>query len=243
MRLPLDYREPLVLQVLGGFSTEEIARELSLSSTAVLTRLFRARNKLRALCGVTPAPDVASDGARHVTCDEARLLIGADPGASTPALEEHLQGCAGVRAFLRTEMRALDEQLRRALAQPPQSGRTRRAGPRPWRQWALAASVVLAILAAGALWLLRPSDTLARDVVAHVQGEPQSWLATQHVDAQAIATALHGAGVALDLTSDQIIYAQSCWFRGHYVPHLVVRDRARTRDRAHPAPRARRRSP
>ena len=74
----------------------------------------------------------------------------------------------------------------------------------------------------GALWLLRPSDTLARDVVAHVQGEPQSWLATQHVDAQAIATALHGAGVALDLTSDQIIYAQSCWFRGHYVPHLVV---------------------
>ncbi|HSY44519.1 MAG TPA: DUF3379 family protein [Steroidobacteraceae bacterium] len=155
-----------------------------------------------------------------MTCDEARLLIGAEPGASTPALEEHLQGCPEC-ARLRTEMRALDEQLRRALAQPPQSGRTRRPVPAV-RQWALAASMVLAILAAGALWLLRPSDTLARDVVAHVQGEPQSWLATQHVDAQAIATALHGAGVALDLTSDQIVYAQSCWFRGHYVPHLVV---------------------
>jgi RNA polymerase sigma-70 factor (ECF subfamily) len=63
MRLPLDYREPLLLQIIGGFSTEEIARELSLSATAVLTRLFRARNKLRALCGVTPVPDVASDGA------------------------------------------------------------------------------------------------------------------------------------------------------------------------------------
>jgi RNA polymerase sigma-70 factor (ECF subfamily) len=63
MRLPLDYREPLLLQVIGGFSTEEIARELSLSSTAVLTRLFRARNKLRALCGVTPVPDVGGDGA------------------------------------------------------------------------------------------------------------------------------------------------------------------------------------
>jgi RNA polymerase sigma-70 factor, ECF subfamily len=61
MRLPIDYREPLVLQVLGGFSTEEIARELTLSSTAVLTRLFRARNKLRVLCGMTPAPD-AADG-------------------------------------------------------------------------------------------------------------------------------------------------------------------------------------
>src|SRR5215471_12639056 len=57
MRLPLEYREPLVLQILGGFSTEEIAQELALSSTAVLTRLFRARNKLRVLCGMTAAPD------------------------------------------------------------------------------------------------------------------------------------------------------------------------------------------
>ena len=48
-----------MLQVLGGFSTEEISRELALSSTAVLTRLFRARNKLRVLCGLTAAPDGA----------------------------------------------------------------------------------------------------------------------------------------------------------------------------------------
>ena len=57
VRLPLDYREPLVLQVLGGFSTEEIARELSLSPTAVLTRLFRARNKLRVICGLAAAAE------------------------------------------------------------------------------------------------------------------------------------------------------------------------------------------
>src|SRR2546421_779250 len=38
MRLPIQYREPLILQVVGGFSTEEIARELTLSATAVLTR-------------------------------------------------------------------------------------------------------------------------------------------------------------------------------------------------------------
>jgi RNA polymerase sigma-70 factor, ECF subfamily len=64
VRLPIEYREPLVLQVLGGFSTEEIARELALSSTAVLTRLFRARNKLRVICGMTPAPDAGgSEGA------------------------------------------------------------------------------------------------------------------------------------------------------------------------------------
>ncbi len=57
LKLPLEYREPLIMQVLGGFSTAEIAEELSLSSTAVLTRLFRARNKLRTMYGLTPAPD------------------------------------------------------------------------------------------------------------------------------------------------------------------------------------------
>jgi RNA polymerase sigma-70 factor (ECF subfamily) len=61
LKLPLEYREPLIMQVLGGFSTAEIAEELSLSSTAVLTRLFRARNKLRTMYGLTPAPD-APDG-------------------------------------------------------------------------------------------------------------------------------------------------------------------------------------
>jgi len=43
-----DYREPLVLQVLMGYSTDEIARQLEIKPGAVLTRLFRARQKLRA---------------------------------------------------------------------------------------------------------------------------------------------------------------------------------------------------
>jgi RNA polymerase sigma-70 factor, ECF subfamily len=50
-KLPDDYREPLVMQALMGYSTAEIARELGLSEPAVLTRLFRARNQLRALVG------------------------------------------------------------------------------------------------------------------------------------------------------------------------------------------------
>jgi RNA polymerase sigma-70 factor, ECF subfamily len=50
--LPDEYREPLVLQVLGGFSTGEIASELGLTVPAVLTRLFRARNKLREMYGL-----------------------------------------------------------------------------------------------------------------------------------------------------------------------------------------------
>jgi RNA polymerase sigma-70 factor (ECF subfamily) len=50
-KLPGEYREPLVMQVLMGHSTAEIAAELGLSNAAVLTRLFRARKQLRAMCG------------------------------------------------------------------------------------------------------------------------------------------------------------------------------------------------
>ncbi len=56
-KLPDEYREPLVLQVLMGYTTAEIARELELSGPTVLTRLFRARNRLRALCGEDTAQD------------------------------------------------------------------------------------------------------------------------------------------------------------------------------------------
>jgi RNA polymerase sigma-70 factor (ECF subfamily) len=41
-----DYREPLVLQVLMGYSTNEIAELMGLKQGAVLTRLHRARLKL-----------------------------------------------------------------------------------------------------------------------------------------------------------------------------------------------------
>lgn len=46
-KLPEEYREPLLLQVIGGFSAEEIGRMINTSPAAALTRLFRARQKLR----------------------------------------------------------------------------------------------------------------------------------------------------------------------------------------------------
>jgi len=49
LQLEPKYREPLLLQVLGGFSCDEIARELGLGAAAVMTQLFRARQKLKNL--------------------------------------------------------------------------------------------------------------------------------------------------------------------------------------------------
>jgi len=42
-----EYREPLMLQIIGGFSGEEIAEQLGLNKNTVMTRLFRARNQLK----------------------------------------------------------------------------------------------------------------------------------------------------------------------------------------------------
>jgi len=46
-QLPPEYSEPLVLQILGGFSGEDIASMLNLNKNTVMTRLFRARNQLK----------------------------------------------------------------------------------------------------------------------------------------------------------------------------------------------------
>ena len=46
-RLPESYREPLLMQVLGGFSCAEIAAALGTTEGAVMTRLTRARQALR----------------------------------------------------------------------------------------------------------------------------------------------------------------------------------------------------
>ncbi|GAA4872465.1 sigma-70 family RNA polymerase sigma factor [Ferrimonas pelagia] len=54
-QLEPEYREPLLLQVLYGFSGDEIATVLELNRNTVMTRLFRARNQLRDALEIDPA--------------------------------------------------------------------------------------------------------------------------------------------------------------------------------------------
>lgn len=42
-----EYKEPLLLQLIAGFTAEEIAIQLGLNKNTVLTRLFRAKNLLK----------------------------------------------------------------------------------------------------------------------------------------------------------------------------------------------------
>ena len=46
-RLPGEYREPLLMQVVLGYSQKEIAAQLGISVAGAGTRLFRARERLR----------------------------------------------------------------------------------------------------------------------------------------------------------------------------------------------------
>lgn len=47
MKLEPKYRDPLLLQVVFGHSCEEISKQLEISKSAVMTQLFRAREKLK----------------------------------------------------------------------------------------------------------------------------------------------------------------------------------------------------
>jgi RNA polymerase sigma-70 factor, ECF subfamily len=59
LKLESKYRVPLVLQVLGGLSCQEIASQLQISEAAVMTQLFRARQKLKDI--LSPAQSVAAE--------------------------------------------------------------------------------------------------------------------------------------------------------------------------------------
>lgn len=156
-----------------------------------------------------------------MTCEEARRLIGAAPYTHCLELAEHVHGCAACAEY-QLEMLALEANIRRALENPPVGAHVRRRMTSR-SGWALAASILVGILGVFAVWALRIENSLAREVVAHVIEEPQSWTATDPASQAEVAEVLRKSGLLLEAAPYEIMYARSCWFRGHFVPHLVVR--------------------
>ncbi|WP_435236667.1 sigma-70 family RNA polymerase sigma factor [Psychromonas sp. PT13] len=62
LTLPDDYKDPLLLQLVAGFSTEEIATQLELNKNTVLTRLFRAKNLLKSSLTTVSKENEAAHG-------------------------------------------------------------------------------------------------------------------------------------------------------------------------------------
>jgi Protein of unknown function (DUF3379) len=108
----------------------------------------------------------------------------------------------------------------------PLRARSPRAAHR--RGWlAMAASVLLAVVVAGGLWLSAPGPSLAADVVTHMRGEPEAWRRTDvPVPGSQLDTVLRDSPLRLGAGTGIVSYANSCEFRGHQVPHLVVQTEA-----------------
>jgi Protein of unknown function (DUF3379) len=170
-----------------------------------------------------------------MNCADYRRSMLTDPHDPDAALSEHRGSCRECSQYterlLGFESR-LDRALRAALPAPDQ----RASGPAPAdrvvplrrpvgrNRWlAMAASLLLACVVAGALWLSIPDRSLAADVVKHVQGEPKSWLRTDvPVPGSELEDVLRNSHMRLAANSGIVSYAASCGFRGYHVPHLVV---------------------
>ena len=174
---------------------------------------------------LTGCPECAQFQREMVTLDgQIRLAIERGPlgaflsgdasgGASSP-LDGHGPNEAKATA-------GSDAAASRTLASVSPISAARRPKRRSvWSGWALAASVAVASMLV--VWLLRPTDSLAHDVVTHVEYESASWSSHEQIAPADVKEALAKAGAVLDMSSDKIMYAHSCPFHGHIVPHLVV---------------------
>jgi hypothetical protein len=108
---------------------------------------------------------------------------------------------------------------------PPQPPDARRMRParRRYRRWSAAAAVLLAAAVAAIVWLAAPGPSLAADVAGHMAEEPQAWTRTDiPVPQSKLEEVLRASHVRLTGDAGLVSYANSCVFRGHTVPHLVV---------------------
>lgn len=158
-------------------------------------------------------------------CLEFRRLAAAEPQRSDAEREAHERTCPACADFSR-QMRSLDTRIATALRIPVTRSEARpvRFGAQSNRRFAVAAGVLLAFMAATLVWFLTPRATLAADVLTHLQHEPGSWAAAEPVPAAALAAIEEKAGVQIDPAIGPVTYAQACWFRGHWVLHLVIHD-------------------
>jgi hypothetical protein len=164
--------------------------------------------------------------------DTYRRALLSDPRGGNAEMRQHRDTCEQCAAYtdrlLKFESR-LERALQVEMRTPAagfwrgrhRQGRYRRGRHRPSR-YALAASALLALLVAGAVWLAVPRTSLAAAVVAHMAEEPDAWNTRVAIADPALESVLKNANMHLTAGAGVVSYASSCAFRGYVVPHLVV---------------------
>jgi hypothetical protein len=168
-------------------------------------------------------------------CTRYRRSMMAEPHDPDPMLADHRANCHDCNLFAERLLR-FESRLERALRIAASGGSADRVVPlrRKWppsrralptqKSWlALAASVLVAVVVAGGLWLSVPDRSLAADVVTHMKEEPQAWRRTDvPVPSVALQDVLRDSHMRMAADAGIVSYASSCGFRGHRVPHLVI---------------------
>jgi hypothetical protein len=101
---------------------------------------------------------------------------------------------------------------------------TQRATGLDRRRWySLAASIVAGTLVGTLFWVDGQRNSLALDVLEHVDHEREALaVGSRAEDAAVLASVLERGGVRLRPEAGLVSYANSCRLRGRTVPHLVV---------------------
>jgi Protein of unknown function (DUF3379) len=168
-----------------------------------------------------------------IDCAQFRRSMLADPHDQDQQLAQHRASCQDCNLFAERLLR-FESRLERALRVdvPAHADsdrvvplRTKSRSAAAYRKgWlAMAASVLLAVVVAGVLWVAAPGTSLAADVVTHMAGEPGAWRQTDvPVSGVELQNVLRNSHLRLAAGASVVSYASSCEFRGHHVPHLVI---------------------
>ena len=169
-----------------------------------------------------------------MNCEEYRKEVATDPSFDGGA--SHLRHCAACQAY-RDEMQDLEQEISRALAievpelRMPELPDVDTANVVPLRRrfstpaWlAVAATVVVAaLLGIRMLGTGVQYDSLADEIIAHLDHEPWALVVTDVPVPDERLTAVVPANVAtMDHSAGLITYAQTCVINGREVPHLVI---------------------
>ncbi len=169
-----------------------------------------------------------------MNCEEYKQAVSADPTFDGGA--DHLSACPDCQAF-RREMQALNLDIARAmqLSVPalnlPELPAVDNVVPLAAREplsrpvwFAMAASVVFAvIMGARLLGIGATYDSLAEEVIAHLDHEPYALRVSSTPVSDGRLQKVVPASVAeMDHSAGLITYAQTCVINGKEVPHLVI---------------------
>jgi len=166
-----------------------------------------------------------------MNCLEVRRQTLIEPGVVTPALQTHLDGCAGCREFVRRQQQ-LEAGLQRALHVPIPAGLTarlrlrqsllRRRQRRRFRWQALAAGLVLLLGGLAGRQILLLDDSLEVLVLAHINQELQHLQEQQSVSLKGLNQLLRPWGMKWPALPARVSYAGVCPVGRSRAVHVVL---------------------